>query len=77
MAEKGRWPDPVAGARQLLISTADANPASADDLWRLLARYRRGLADLVAAHDADPWRPSTAAEAAMSDALRRGVAWPR
>jgi hypothetical protein len=71
MTANENWPHPVAAARQLLISTVDANPATSAAQWALLARYRRGLSDLVTVHDADPWQPATAAEAAMAAALRR------
>jgi hypothetical protein len=42
---------PVAAARQLLESSVDVNPATTAELWDLLARYRRALADLVAVQD--------------------------
>jgi hypothetical protein len=39
----------VARARQLLESSVDANPVTTAELWDLLGRYRRALADLLAA----------------------------
>lgn len=72
MAAKRRWPDPVAAARQLLTSTADASPATTPDPWTLLGRYRRALAELVAVQDLEPMRPGTAAEAAMAEVIRGG-----
>jgi DNA processing protein len=44
-------------ARELLESSVDANVATAEELWEVLGRYRRALADLLAAQDAQPQRP--------------------
>jgi hypothetical protein len=45
----------AAAARQLLASSADAHPATKAELWDLLVRYRRALADLVAAWELGAW----------------------
>jgi hypothetical protein len=50
----------AAAARQLLESSVDANPATMDQMWDLLGRYRRVLAELLAALDPGPARPRTA-----------------
>jgi DNA processing protein len=65
----GRGSTAAGAARKLLESSADANPVTAAELWELLGRYRRALADLLAAQDADPKRSSELPEQAALVAL--------
>jgi hypothetical protein len=64
----------VATARQLLESTVDANPATMEQMWDLLGRYRRVLAELLAVQDPGPARP---APADQRPAVVADIAHPR
>jgi hypothetical protein len=52
-----RQPNVVARARQLLESSVDANPVTTAELWDLLGRYRRALADLLTAQALNARQP--------------------
>jgi hypothetical protein len=70
-----RQSNAAAGARQLLESSVDAHPVTTAELWDLLGRYRRALADLLAAQALNARRPPACDEGSWiwNGANRRNI----
>jgi DNA processing protein len=74
MELRGQGSTAADAARRLLELSVDANLVTATELWELLGRYRRALADLLAVQDAAPQRPSELLEQAALVALLQATA---